>query len=190
MADAARNSGASLNAGDDPGDEREAAFSSEAGRFLAAFVIASLGIALTPAPAGAQALFRSSIRCAKPPRSVSSQELATLTLTVGLIGFAVLATVMLVRARKTPHIDRTTAHEIVTLNAEIDGLKALLLSEPQVLVAWEAATDEPEIIGDTSIISPAACRSACSLSAVGSNPRRRNAWSTRSRRCAARAAAL
>ena len=40
------------------------------------------------------------------------------------------------------------------LHAEIDRLKTLLLSEPQVLVAWAAATDEPDILGDTGIIVP------------------------------------
>jgi signal transduction histidine kinase len=40
------------------------------------------------------------------------------------------------------------------LHAEIDRLTALLLSEPQVLVAWAAATDVPDILGDTGIIVP------------------------------------
>ena len=122
------------------------------GGHLAACVIAILGIALTPVRAGAQAfsLFMDSLR---ESAALSHQQIATLTLTVGLIGFAVLATVMLVRARKTAaHIETTSHHEIVTLNAEIDELKALLLSEPQVLVAWAAGADEPEIFGDTGLI--------------------------------------
>ncbi len=34
------------------------------------------------------------------------------------------------------------------------ALNALLLSEPQIVVAWAAASDEPEIIGDIAIVSP------------------------------------
>jgi signal transduction histidine kinase len=122
------------------------------GGHLAALAIAIFGIALTPVRAGAQALsiFIDSLR---ESAALTHQQIATLTLTVGLIGFAVLATVMLVRARKTAaHIATTSHHEIVTLNAEIDELKALLLSEPQVLVAWAAGADEPEIFGDTGLI--------------------------------------
>ena len=122
------------------------------GGFFAAFVIANLGIALTPVRAGAQALsvFIDSLR---ETAAISHQQIATLTLTVGLICFAVVATVMLVRARKSAaHFETTSHHEIVTLNAEIDELKALLLSEPQVLVAWAAGADEPEIFGDTGLI--------------------------------------
>ena len=40
------------------------------------------------------------------------------------------------------------------MQAEIDRLKALLLSEPQVLVTWAAAAEQPEILGDTGIIAP------------------------------------
>ena len=85
----------------------------------------------------------------------------------------------------------TAAHdETMALRAEIDRLKTLLLSEPQVLVAWAAGSDEPEIFGDTGIVVPGArAGDACSPSAPGWSRRRRNAWSTRSRRCATTAAA-
>src|SRR5262249_60247281 len=39
--------------------------------------------------------------------------------------------------------------------AAIDRAYALFLSEPQILVAWPAAADEPEIIGDPTLVSPA-----------------------------------
>ena len=40
------------------------------------------------------------------------------------------------------------------MQAETDRLKTLLLSEPQVLVTWAAAAEEPEILGDTAITTP------------------------------------
>jgi len=122
------------------------------GGFFAAFVIAILAIALTPAcaDAGALSVFIDSIQRAA---GVSRQEIATLTLTLGLLGFAVLATVMLMRARKTAdRIETASRDEFVALYAEIDRLRALLLSEPQVLVAWTEADDAPDILGDTSIV--------------------------------------
>ena len=66
-----------------------------------------------------------------------------------------LATVVLLaHAPTADRIETAARDEAVALRAEIDRLKALLLAEPQVLVAWAAAADEPEIVGDTSIIVP------------------------------------
>ncbi|HEY6832276.1 MAG TPA: PAS-domain containing protein, partial [Pseudolabrys sp.] len=85
---------------------------------------------------------------------MSRQEIASLTMTLGLLGFAVLATIMLVRARRASGRNGTISRDEATaLHAEIDRLKTLLLAEPQVLVAWAAASDEPEILGDTSLIA-------------------------------------
>ncbi len=54
-------------------------------------------------------------------------------------------------------IENAARDEAMALNAEIDRLKALLLSEPQVVIAWSAAgEDTPDILGDTGIIAPGA----------------------------------
>ena len=53
-----------------------------------------------------------------------------------------------------PRRSRLRDDEIGALQAEVDRLKALLLSEPQVLVSWAAAAEQPEILGDTAIIAP------------------------------------
>jgi signal transduction histidine kinase len=89
--------------------------------------------------------------------SVSRQDVAGLTLTIGLVCFAVLATVVLLRTRsRAERAENAARDEAMSLNTEIDRLKALLLSEPQVLVAWAAADDEPKIFGDTAIVAPGA----------------------------------
>jgi signal transduction histidine kinase len=123
------------------------------GGFLAAFVIANLVIALTPARAGdgpLMAFFDSLHRTAS---AVSRLEIAALTLTLGLLCFAVLATIALLRAGRTAATIETAVNdEPMALRAEIERLKTLLLTEPQVLVAWAAAADEPEILGDTGIV--------------------------------------
>jgi len=84
-----------------------------------------------------------------------SQEMATLTLTVGLGCFAVLSTIALIQARRRNSLlESVSRDEAIALHAEIDRLKAMLMAEPQVLVAWAAAADAPDILGETSIVVP------------------------------------
>jgi signal transduction histidine kinase len=128
------------------------------GGFLAAFVTANFVFAFsTPARADANAGVSSALGVVDAIRgaftALGQQEIATLTLTLGLIFFAVLAAIALVRTRKAADNIETVAREQTNeLHAEIDRLTTLLLSEPQVLVAWPAATDEADILGDTSIV--------------------------------------
>ncbi len=124
------------------------------GGFLAALVIATLGMPFgTPARAGDD-LVDDMIGMAA---AASRQQVASLTLTLALLCFAVLAAIVLMRMRKTAASKETTAlDETMALRAEIDRLKTLLLSEPQVLVAWAAGSDEPEIFGDIGIAVPGA----------------------------------
>ncbi|MGH6685012.1 MAG: two-component sensor histidine kinase, partial [Pseudolabrys sp.] len=85
--------------------------------------------------------------------AAASQQIAALTLTLGLICFAMLAVLALLRTRKTAAAAELAARdETMTLHADIDRLKTLLLAQPQVLVAWAAGADEPEIIGDTGLV--------------------------------------
>ena len=87
---------------------------------------------------------------------LSRHEIAALALTLGVLCFAVVTAIMLVRTRaRIGEIEAFARDESVALRAEIDRSHALLLSEPQIVVAWPAATDEPQILGDTSVITPA-----------------------------------
>src|SRR5262249_60884976 len=43
--------------------------------------------------------------------------------------------------------------EALASKPAIDRAYALLLSEPQILVVWPAAADEPEIIGDPGLVT-------------------------------------
>src|SRR5262249_14345441 len=87
-------------------------------------------------------------------RMLDRHELAALALTLGILCFAVLSAVLLVRTRR--RLAQVTAHagdhEIAARTA-IDRAYALLLSEPQVLVAWAPGSDEPEIIGDAGLLT-------------------------------------
>jgi len=84
---------------------------------------------------------------------VSHETIANFTLIVGLLVFAALAVLALLRARRQAvRSDAAARDDAVALRAEIDRLKALLLAEPQVLIEWPAASDKPEIVGDTTLL--------------------------------------
>ena len=70
--------------------------------------------------------------------------------------FAVVAAILLVRTRERLAASTADARdEIIASRAEVDRVYALLRSEPQILVAWAAADDEPEIVGDDSLVTDA-----------------------------------
>jgi len=83
-----------------------------------------------------------------------AREITVFTLIITLLSVVVLAGIALRYARKhSQQVEIDSRDESVALHAEIDRLKALLLSEPQVLVSWIAA-EQPQILGDTSIVVP------------------------------------
>ena len=86
-------------------------------------------------------------------KSIDQHELAGLALFIGVLFFAVVSSVLLVRTYDRLGAQRTrTDAEAAALAREIDRLYDIILSEPQVVVAWNNA--EPEIIGDPAIIAP------------------------------------
>jgi signal transduction histidine kinase len=83
-------------------------------------------------------------------------EIAGLALTLGILFFAVVTAILLVRTRnRLAEVEALARDESVASKAAIDRAYALLLSEPQILVAWTAAADEPEIIGDPTLVTTA-----------------------------------
>ena len=78
-------------------------------------------------------------------------------LLVGLLMFAVVTAIMLLRARAGWARLETSSHdEIAALRADLDRANALLASEPQVMVDWPAASDEPSIEGDPAVVGVSA----------------------------------
>ena len=64
--------------------------------------------------------------------------------------------ILLVRTRqRLGDAEAAARDESIAARAAIDRAYALLMSEPQVLIAWAAASDEPEIIGDPSLVTSA-----------------------------------
>src|SRR5690242_4773156 len=77
-------------------------------------------------------------------------EVAALALILGVVCFAVLTSILLLRTRAGATAAGAAAREkVVALKSQVDQLTGLLLSEPHVLVSWPADGDEPHIIGET-----------------------------------------
>ncbi len=83
-------------------------------------------------------------------------DIAALALTLGILCFAVVSAILFVRTRRHLAEVEAAAHdEALASKAAIDRAYALLLSEPQILIAWPPAADEPEIIGDPALLTTA-----------------------------------
>ena len=84
--------------------------------------------------------------------ALSYGPMATVTLLLNLAWFSVVAGVLLRQRRALSNGEHSAREERSGLRAECDRLKALLTAEPQVLIAWAAGAEFPEIIGDSALI--------------------------------------
>ena len=90
-------------------------------------------------------------------RSIDHHEIVTLVLILGLLFFAVVTAIMLLRARvRAAHVEAAAHEQIATLRAELDRANALLQSESQILIDWPVASDEPSIEGDPAMVGVSA----------------------------------
>ncbi len=124
------------------------------GGFLAAGVVAAAA-AMWPRPADAAEPPLLSLRdlAVSAYRSVDRHEAAILLPMFGLILFAVISAIMLVRTRRrAARYEAGARDEIAALREQVDRANALLLSEPQVMVDWPAAADQPGIDGDPTVL--------------------------------------
>ena len=82
---------------------------------------------------------------------LEQHEIAALALILGVVLFAVVTAILLVRTRAQASAGARAAREqIAALTSDVDQLTGLLLSEPHVLVSWAAASDQPDVIGETT----------------------------------------
>ncbi len=133
-----------------------------AGRFradrCASFLAKSLIVAAawaTPRPAAAEPWLLADIdRYVSGLAQLHRHELAALALIVGVVSFAVVTAVGLVRTRsRAQRAAAADRAEIVRLREQVDRAHALLFSEPQLVIAWDARFEEPEVLGDPGIVN-------------------------------------
>src|ERR1700676_4231719 len=86
---------------------------------------------------------------------LNHQEFAALTTSLALLGFSVMAAILLMRTRvRAAKSEARLRSDIGELQVHADRLRALLFAEPQILISWAAGDNRPEISGDTSLLMP------------------------------------
>jgi len=84
---------------------------------------------------------------------LNHQEFAVLTTALSLLGFTVVAAILLMRTRvRASRMELNLRSDIADLQVQADRLRALLFAEPQILIAWAAGENRPQISGDTSLL--------------------------------------
>ncbi|HUI11978.1 MAG TPA: PAS-domain containing protein [Xanthobacteraceae bacterium] len=90
-------------------------------------------------------------------RSIDQHEIAFFALVVGVILFAVVIAIMLLRTRaRSARLEAWSRDEFTRLRDELDRANAVIRSEPQIVVDWPAGSDEPGIDGDLSALGVSA----------------------------------
>src|SRR4051812_15889466 len=83
------------------------------------------------------------------------QEVAVLATPFAVLGFSVVAAILLMRTRlRAANNEARLRSELRSLQVEADRFRALLFAEPQVLVSWAAGDNRPQISGDISLLMP------------------------------------
>src|ERR1700744_3533375 len=84
---------------------------------------------------------------------MNRQEIAALTTAFALLGFSVVAAILLMRTRvRAAGNEARLRADIQGLQSEADRYRALLFAEPQILISWAAGDNRPEISGDVSLV--------------------------------------
>jgi len=85
------------------------------------------------------------------------QEWVALSTAAGVLGFSVVATILLMRTRlRAAACEARLRGDVQGLQVEADRFRALLFAEPQVLISWAAGSDHPQVSGDISLLIPPA----------------------------------
>ncbi len=83
------------------------------------------------------------------------QEIAVLATALALLGFSVVAAILLMRTRvRAARGEARLRSDIQNLQFQADRFRALLFAEPQILISWAAGDNRPQISGDTSLLMP------------------------------------
>ncbi|MFL6818145.1 MAG: PAS-domain containing protein [Bradyrhizobium sp.] len=83
-------------------------------------------------------------------------EIVVLTTALTLLGFSVVAAMLLMRTRVRAAANEARLRaEVGELQIQADRFRALLFAEPQVVISWAAGENRPQISGDIALlISP------------------------------------
>src|ERR1035437_9057420 len=114
-------------------------------------VLAATLVSIAPAPAGDLAL----LNAISSFFDLNRQEIAVLATALALLGFSVVAAILLMRTRlRAAASEARLRSDIGELQLQADRFRALLFAEPQILISWAAGDNRPQISGDTSLLMP------------------------------------
>ncbi len=117
--------------------------------------VLAAGSSLVTGSGTARAESSSTLRTLTVLNELSRQEIAALGLVLAIVGFSVVAAILLMRARtRAAAMEQAYRGEVERLRAESDRNNALLLAEPQIIIAWPAGSDRADIAGDVSFLLP------------------------------------
>jgi signal transduction histidine kinase len=86
---------------------------------------------------------------------LNRQEFAVLTTALALLGFSVVAAILLMRTRlRAAKNEARLRSDVQALQIEADRYRALLFAEPQILISWPAGDNRPQISGDIALLLP------------------------------------
>ncbi len=84
---------------------------------------------------------------------LNRQEVAVLTTALALLGFSVVASILLMHNRvRAARTETKLRADIGDLQAQADSYQTLLFAEPQIVISWPAGGNRPRISGDTSLV--------------------------------------
>jgi hypothetical protein len=119
------------------------------GQRIGGFLSAIVAVAPLPAAAAEQPALALQELVLSAHRSIDQHQITFIALVLGVVLFAVVTAILLVRTRsRAARLEAWSRDEVASLRAGLDRANALLLSEPQVVVDWPAGSDEPSIDGD------------------------------------------
>src|SRR5438874_2116209 len=120
---------------------------------LARHGVLALATALSVSPEPALAADLTITQAISALFDLNHQEFAVLTTALSLLGFTVVAAILLMRTRiRATRMELDLRSDIADLQVQADRLRALLFAEPQILIAWAAGDNRPQISGDTSLL--------------------------------------
>src|SRR5437660_5701148 len=122
---------------------------------LARHGVIALATALSALPEPALAADSTISQAISALLDLNHQEFGVLTPALSLLGFTVVAAILLMRTRiRATRMELDLRSDVAELQAQADRFRALLFAEPQILISWPAGDDRPQISGDTALLMP------------------------------------
>lgn len=121
---------------------------------LARAAVGGLGVATLLGGEPAHAQDTALLAALATVSTFNRQEIAVIATAFALLGFSVLAAILLMRSRNAAaRVEARLKSRIRDLQVEADSYRALLFTEPQIIISWAAGDNRPQISGDIALLA-------------------------------------